>query len=176
MSRGFTLIEVLLAVALLSVAALGGVQLVAVAIQAVGAARTQTLAVILASARVEELRRLTFEFDDQGLHSTDLQTDLSTSPSSAGGPGLAPGGSVSANLNGYVDHLDHRGDWIGSGAAAPPGAAYVRRWSIAASITTPDVLVLEVAVLPVAAQLTGGSGAGVPGATHLVTQLARRQR
>ena len=176
MSRGFTLVEVLVAVALLSLAALGGVQLVAVSIRAIAAARTQTLSVVLASTRLEELRSLAFEFDDQGLPSTDLQTDLSTTPSAAGGPGLTPGGSVIANVGGYVDHLDHRGHRIGNGAVAPQGAAYVRRWAIAPSVTTPGVLVFEVAVLPVASQLTGGSGAGVPGATYLVTQLARRQR
>ena len=176
MSRGFTLVEVLIAIALLSLAALGGVQLVAVALRAVAAARTQTLSVVLTTARLEELRGLAFEFDDQGLPSTDLQTDLSTSPASTGGPGLTPGGSMSANVDGYVDHLDHRGDWIGNGAVPPARAVYVRRWSIAASLTTPDVLVIEVAVLPVGAHLTGGSGTGVPGATYLVTQLARRQR
>lgn len=176
MSRGFTLVEVLIAVALLSLAALGSVQLVAVSIQTVAAARTQTLAVLLASARLEELRGLTFEFDDQGLPSTDVQTDLSTTPAGAGGPGLSPGGSVTANIGGYVDHLDHQGGRIGSGPVPPHGAAYVRRWSIAPSANSPDVLVLEVAVLPVAAQLTGGSRFGVPGAAYLTTQLARRQR
>lgn len=176
MSRGFTLVEVLLAITLLSLAALGGVQLVAVSIQSTAAARTQTLSVVLASVRLEELRSLTFEFDDQGLPSTDLQTDLSTLPPAAGGPGLAPGGSLTTSVSGYVDYLDHRGGRIGNGTVVPPGAAFVRRWSVAASVVAPGVLVLEVAVLPVAAQLTGGSGLGVPGDTYVVTQLARRQR
>jgi prepilin-type N-terminal cleavage/methylation domain-containing protein len=176
MSRGFTLVEVLIAVALLSLAALGAVQLVVVSLQAVTAARTQTLSVALASARLEELRGLTFEFDGQGLRSSDVQADLSTIPAGAGGPGLSPGGSVTANIGGYVDHLDHQGGRIGGGPVAPPGAAYVRRWAVATSASHPDVLVLEVAVLPLAAALTGGAGAGLPGAAYLTTQLARRQR
>jgi prepilin-type N-terminal cleavage/methylation domain-containing protein len=175
-SRGFSLIEVIIAVALLSVAVLGGVQLVAVSIHSIAAARTQNLAVVLASARLEELRGLTFEFDGQGLPSTDVWSDLSVTPHTSGGGGLAAGGSVDSGVGGYVDYLDHRGDWVGAGAGVPPTAAYTRRWSVSPSAGAADALVIEVLVYPTAAHLAGATGRGVPGAAHFVTLLARRQR
>ena len=175
-SRGFSVLEVLIALALLSVAVLGGVQLVSVSIQAISAARAQNLSVALASTRLEDLRGLTFEFDDLGVPSTDLQTDLTITPHTSAGSGLAPGGSTTSSVNGYVDYLDGRGDWVGAGAGVPPAAAYVRRWSIAPSSVAPDTLVLEVLVFPVAARPGGGAAVGVPGASRMVTLLARRQR
>jgi prepilin-type N-terminal cleavage/methylation domain-containing protein len=174
--RGFSMIEVLISVALLSVAVLGGVQLVATSVQAISAARSQNLSVILASARLEDLRGLTYEFDDLGVASTDLQTDLSATPRTLAGAGLATGGSIAASVAGYADHLDGRGHWVGAGNAVPSTAAYTRRWSIAPSVVAPDCLVLEVLVFPVAARPTGASGRDVPGAAHMVTLLARRQR
>lgn len=174
--RGFSLIEVLIAVALLSVAVLGGVQLVAISMQAMAAARSQNLTVVLASARLEDLRGLTFEFDDLGIASTDLQTDLSITPRALAGGGLTPGGSIMSSVNGYVDHLDGRGRWVGRGPGVPPAAAYTRRWSIAPSVAAPDALVLEVLVFPVAGPQTSMTGLGVPGAARMLTLLSRRQR
>ena len=172
--RGFSLIEVLIALALLAVAVLGGVQLVTISMQAISTARVQNLSVVLASARLEDLRGLTFEFDDLGSPSPDLQTDLTTTPRTSSGSGLATGGSIASNVNGYVDHLDGQGNWVGTGAVAPPAAAYTRRWSISPSAVAPDSLVLEVLVLPVVA--APGAGRGAPGAAHLVTLIARKQR
>ena len=170
-SRGFSVLEVLIAVALLSVAVLGGVQLVVISVQAISAARAHNLAVVLASTRLEELRGLTFDFDDTGTPATDLQTDLSTTPHTTGGSGLSAGGSIASSVNGYVDHLDGRGNWVGAGPGLPPAAAYVRRWSIGPSVVAPDTLVIEVLVFPV-----GAAGDGAPGAARMVTFLSRRQR
>ena len=175
-ARGFSVIEVLIAVALLSVGVLGGVQLVAMSMQAMAAARSQNLTAVLASARLEDLRGLTFEFDDLGMASTDLQTDLSVTPRSSAGGGLTAGGSITASVDGYVDHLDGRGAWVRGGPAVPPDAAYTRRWSIAPSVAAPDSLVLEVLVYPVAGPRTGTEGRGVPGAAYMVTLMSRRQR
>lgn len=177
MSReGFSLVEVLLALGLLCIAVLGSVQLVAAGIQAVHAARVQGHAVTLASSRLEELRGLVFEFDDLGAAVTDVSSDLSTTPRSGGGTGLLPGGSVTTSVAGFVDHLDEQGRWLGNGAAAPVAAAFTRRWSLAPSVLAPDTIVVQVAVLPRAAALTGGSGQGVPGAATVGTLLSRRQR
>jgi prepilin-type N-terminal cleavage/methylation domain-containing protein len=173
-SRGFSVIEVVIAVALLSMAVLGGLHLVSVSMRAISAARAHNLAVVLASARLEDLRGLTFEFDDAGLPATDLQTDVSITPRTAGGGGLTAGGSIAVSVNGYVDHLDGRGRWVGAGPAVPAAAAYVRRWAIAPSVVAPDTLVVEVLVSPVAGQPAGGIG--VPGSAHMVTLLSRKQR
>src|SRR5918993_924275 len=105
-TRGFSLIEVLIALALLCVAVLGVLQLVAIAVAATNAARIQSLTVALASARLEQLRALTFEFDDAGSPATDMTTDLSAATPGPSGNGLAPGGSIDSSVSGYVDHLD----------------------------------------------------------------------
>ena len=174
-SRGFSLIEVLIALVLLSVAVLGVLQLVAVAVSATNAARLQSLTVALASARLEQLRALTFEFDELGSPSTDLTTDLSTATPGPAGNGLASGGSVETSVGGYVDHLDRLGAWIGNSTAPPLDAAYTRRWAVTVSPFAANVLVLDVAVFPVAGS-TGGAGPGAPGGTRLTTLIARRQR
>jgi prepilin-type N-terminal cleavage/methylation domain-containing protein len=174
--RGFSLIEVLVAVGLVCIAVLGGVQLVVAAMQAMSAARAQNLAVSLASARLEELRGLRFEFDDTGVPVTDLGTDLSTAVPTASGSGLAAGGSIQTSVTRYVDHLDRLGQWVGNSASPPPQAAYTRRWSLTPSAHAFDALVAEVAVFPTAASLTGGSASGVPGSARFVTLLARTQR
>lgn len=175
-SRGFSVIEVLIALALLSVAVLGGVQLVVMAIEAMGAARSQSLSAVLASARLEDLRGLTFDFDELGVRSTDVQTDLSTTPRTLAGTGLATGGSITANVAGFVDHLDARGGWVGTGPDAPPTAAFTRRWSISPGLAVPDLLVVEVVVFRVATRPTAAAGRYLPGSAYMVTVFSRRQR
>ena len=174
-SRGFSLLEVLIALVLLCVAVLGVLQLVAVAVSATNGARVQSLAVALASARLEQLRALTFEFDDLGSPATDLTTDLSTATPGPAGNGLASGGSIETSVSGYVDHLDRVGSWVGNSTAPPPDAAYTRRWAVTSSPVAANVLVLDVAVFAVAGP-TGGTAPGAPGSTRFTTLIARRQR
>ena len=156
--RGFTLMEVLVAMALLCVAALGGIQLVAVATGMMSRARVHSLATGLAASRMEQLRGLRFEFDDGGLRVTDAATDVSAEPPAPGGAGLAvsSGATLDGNVPGYVDFLDRNGAWTGNGTAPAAGTAFVRRWAIEAVDPAGDLLVLQVLVRPV----TSGSASG----------------
>ena len=173
--RGFTLVEVLVAMAVLSSATLGGVHLMAHATRAMHVARLQGTAALAASSRLDQLRSLRFEFDQDGQRVTDVSTDVTVDPPAPGGNGLAPGGpaSLDANVGGFVDFLDAAGAWVGNGPAAPRTAVFVRRWAIEAP-AGPDLLVLQVLVRP----LANGPGAGrrQPGDARLVTARVRVQR
>jgi prepilin-type N-terminal cleavage/methylation domain-containing protein len=147
--RGFTLIEVLASVAIVSAAVVSGAQLLTATGSAVTAARLQTSAVALAAARMEELRSLAFGSDPAGTPLIDTSTNLSTDPPATGGPGLAPSppGALEHNMSGYVDFLDAGGRWLSAGPNAPPRAAFVRRWSVDRPADGwPDSLVLQVVV------------------------------
>lgn len=174
-TRGFTLVEVLVAMAVLSAATLGGVHLMAFATRGMHVARLQGTSALAASARLDQLRALRFEFDPGGAPVTDLTTDLSIDPPGPGGNGLSPGstGTLDANVAGFVDYLDGAGGWVGNGASPPADAVFVRRWAVEAP-THPDVLVLQVLVRPIA----NGSflGRRQTGDTRLVTSRVRVQR
>jgi prepilin-type N-terminal cleavage/methylation domain-containing protein len=175
--RGFTLVEVLVALAILCVAALGGIQLAAVATEMTSRARMQSTATGLASSRMEQLRSLTFEFDAAGLRVTDLSTDVSADPPAPGGAGLGVSASASldGNVAGYVDFLDGNGSWIGQGTSPPPGTVFVRRWAIDAVDAGGDLLALQVLVRPVASGSATGSER-VAGEVRLITLRARTRR
>ncbi len=157
-NRGFSLIEVLVALAILCVAALGGVQLVAVATGMMGRARGQALAAGLAAVRMEQLRGLQLEFDPTGPRLTDVTTRLASDPAGPGGAGLTSSGagSLAANVDGFVDFLDGSGRWLAGGTTAPPGASFVRRWSIEPADANGDLLVVQVLVRPVSAASAAG--------------------
>lgn len=172
--RGFTLIEVLVALGLLTVAALSGLQLLAMATGSMAAARTQSLAASLAASRMEQLRGLRFELDAAGLRVTDTSTDLTVDPPGAGGAGLSPSGpaALDADLAGYVDFLDGRGRWVGNGPGPPPGAALVRRWSVDPMDISGDLIAVQVLVRP----LQGGAvpaGMRAGGEARFTTLRAR---
>lgn len=169
-TRGFTLVEVLVAMGVLSAGALAGVCLLAAGTRAMFNARTQAVSVLAASARLDELRSLPFAFDANGQRVTDVSTRLAVDPPDNGGGGLTPGGAtLERNVAGFVDYLDASGGWVGNGPFPPPRAAFLRRWAVDAP-EGPDLLVLQVLVRP----LAGGAGprAGVGGA-RLVTLRAR---
>lgn len=174
-ARGFTLVEVLVAVALLSGATLGGVHLMAFATRGMHVARMQGTAAVAASSRLDQLRTLQFEFDLAGQRLTDVGTDLTVDPPSPGGSGLTTSGagSLDVNVSGFVDYLDEAGRWVGTGLAPPPRAVFVRRWAVE-SPGGPDLLVLQVLVRP----LGNGAGAGrrQPGDARLFTARARVRR
>ena len=172
--RGFSLIEVLVAMSVLCVAALGAMQFVAVATGMMSRARTQSLAATLASARMEQLRALRFEFDAGGERVTDLATNLSTDPPAPGGGGLAPSGSMSLDVNvgGFFDFLDGHGRWLSGGGSAPSGTAFVRRWSVEPADAGGDLLVLQVLVRPAAAAGVGAARR-VEGEVRYTTLRAR---
>ncbi|HVQ42936.1 MAG TPA: prepilin-type N-terminal cleavage/methylation domain-containing protein [Vicinamibacterales bacterium] len=150
---GFTLVEVVIAMMLLSMVALGVAQLFGIAIQRNMAARYQTSTTVLAGQKLEQLRALTLGFDAaSGLPVTDMSTNLTTEPPTSGGGGLnpSPSNSLSQNTPGYVDYLDSRGNLLGTGAAPPATALYIRRWNISPLPTNPNnTLILQVLVTTV---------------------------
>ena len=151
---GFTLVEVMIAMVVLAILALGVAQLFGVAIQATSSARHQTSTTVLAAQKMEQLRGLTWGFDDAGtgLPVSDTSTDLTQEPPTDGGSGLnpSPPGSLNVNTPGFVDFLDARGQRVGTGAAPPPAAMFIRRWNIQPLPTNPNnTLILQVLVTTV---------------------------
>jgi prepilin-type N-terminal cleavage/methylation domain-containing protein len=155
-SSGFTLVEVLVALALLTIVSVGIVWLFTMAIDAGRTSRERTMAVPLASAKLEQLRSLEWRAEVTAMGTTsrsDLTTNLSVDPIADGGPGLSesPPGTLDASLPPFVDYLDRFGRWIGTGASPPAGAVYIRRWAVRPLATDPDrTLALQVLVTTVA--------------------------
>jgi prepilin-type N-terminal cleavage/methylation domain-containing protein len=152
--RGFTLIEVMIAMMLITIMAMGIAALFGVSIKATHAARHQTSTTTLAEQKMEQLRALTWGYDDSGqyLPVSDTTTDLSQSPPTGAGNGLnpSPATALDSNTPGYVDYLDERGQWVGTGTTPPPNATFIRRWSIRPLPTNPNnTLLMQVLVTTV---------------------------
>jgi prepilin-type N-terminal cleavage/methylation domain-containing protein len=160
---GFSLIEVLVAMIVVVPAMVGAAGMATVAACAVRDARLESMAVALASQKLEQLRALDWNADDtaNGPPSSDTTTDVTRDPPVAGGIGLAasPPGALSQNVPGFVDFLDVGGRWIGAGATPPPSATFVRRWAVMPLPVDPaDTLALQVLVTTVVADRRGGRG------------------
>ena len=184
-ARGFTLVEVLIALALFVTIATGVAQLVAVATRAMRTAREQTMAVMLASGKMDQLRVLewTYERADPGdpiVERSDRSTDLTTGAMSGGGPGLSvsPSDALASTAEGFADYLDDRGRWVGRGAAVPPTAVFIRRWSIRPLAASPDrTLVIQVLVTTVREERSrAGPWSGRSGVDALLTVVRTRKR
>ena len=119
-SRGFSLIEVMVASAILGCAVLSVAQLVATATSATADARRVSEATLLAWQKIDELRSLAFAFDDAGLPVTDALLVPS------------PAGTLTSDTDGYIERVDD---------------LYRRRWAIAWVAGNPDLLVLRARVL-----------------------------
>jgi type II secretory pathway pseudopilin PulG len=149
-SRGFSLIEVLVACGLLATALIALAQMFVISTQANMGARNTTYAAVLAEQKLEELRSLTWGFDSQGLPITDTTTNTAVTPELAnGGTGLAPspGTALQENTVGYVDHIDMFGNKVSANAQAPPTALYTRRWSVEPLPTNPNnTIIIQVLV------------------------------
>jgi type II secretory pathway pseudopilin PulG len=147
---GFSLIEVLAAAVILMTGLIAVAQMFIVSTNQNMSARRVTTTAVLAQQKIEQLRGLTWGFDDFGLPISDISSDISvTPPTSAGGVGLqpSPGDTLNASMSGYVDYLDAYGAWMGTGASPPNGAVYLRRWSIEPLPTNPNnTLVFQVLV------------------------------
>jgi type II secretory pathway pseudopilin PulG len=152
---GFSLIETLISVGLLTVVSLSVAQLFGIAVQANRDAKGQTSTTLIAEQKMEQLRSLTWGFDPAGtgLPLTDLTSDISVYPPTQAGSGLnpSPANTLTQNVAGYFDYVDMQGNWVGTGGAPPVGAVYVRRWSIEPLPTNPNnTLVFQVVVMTVA--------------------------
>lgn len=168
-AEGFSLIEVLVSVTLLSVVSLGVAQLFAVATKANYASKGQTSTALLAVQKMEQLKALTWGFDQNaaalGLPASDISTDLSTPQPTGGGSGLnpSPANAILEDSTGYVDYLDEQGIWVGNTAAGARAATYVRRWSITPLPINPNnTLVFQVRVLTMRQAQALASGAYAP--------------
>lgn len=164
-SKGFSLVEVLISMVLLTIVSLGVAQLFAVSARANFTAKGQTSTTSLAEQKLEQLRGLTwgYDTDGQGLPVSDTTTNLAVDPQTATGTGLnpSPAGTLDANTAGYVEYLDANGAYVGTGTIVPGRAAYIRRWSIQPLATNPNnTLILQVLVTPAVneARRSGGDG------------------
>lgn len=150
MARGFSLLEVLVASAVLTVAVVGLVPLLIVSTTANTNARTTTFAVALAQQKMEQLRALAWSIDANGAAVSDTTTDLTTTPERAGsGVGLnaSPAGALDRDTSGYVDFLNAAGAVVPADPQASP--AFIRRWSISPLQSNPaNTLILQVRVVP----------------------------
>ena len=153
--RGFSLVEVVISMALLTTVSLGVAQLFAAATNANQVAHHRTSTTAMAEQKMEQVRSLDWGFDlqGQGLPVTDTTTNLSVYPHQANGTGLnpSPSDTLLRNTPGFVDYLDASGAWVGTGDQPTPGAVYIRRWAVVPLPTNPNnTLVLQVLVTSVA--------------------------
>jgi uncharacterized protein (TIGR02598 family) len=117
---GFSLIEVAVATAVLTVGILGLAQLLVVATDANRTARATTTAAVLARSKLEELRAAPFD-------------SLTASPP----------GTLAMDTPGFVEYLDASGTVV----ATTQGAAFVRRWAVEPLASDPmNAVVLQVLV------------------------------
>jgi len=152
--QGFSLLEVLTATTIMAVGLTALAQMFVVSTNSNHSAKATTYAAVLAEQKMEQLRALSWTFDNLGLPLTDSQTNTTVSPEqAAGGVGLTPSpiGTLSRDTTGYCDYVDKNGVTLGGGAAnppaAPPGTTYIRRWSIEPLPTNPNnTIVLQVLV------------------------------
>jgi len=182
-SRGFSLVEVMVSMGLLTVVSLGVAQMFGLATRTNYLAKGQTTTTVLAEQKIEELRSLMWGFDTEGmgLPVSDTTTNLTVYPHASNGTGLnpTPAGSLEENTPGCVDYLDAHGAWVGTGVNPPGNAVYIRRWAIQPLPTNPNnTLVLQVLVTPVTteARLTASPDARTrqPGDSLIVTVKTRK--
>ncbi len=150
---GFSMIEVVVATAVLVVGVVGLAQLSLVGAKANAEAGRTTTAAILAQQKMEALRSTSW---------------------GSGALAPSPVDALAMDRIGYVDYLDAGGRVLGDGTAPlPPDARYVRRWAIAPLPSDPvNGLILQVLVQP--RVVKGGSGApSGPGRARIVSVRSR---
>jgi type II secretory pathway pseudopilin PulG len=153
-SAGFSIVEVVVAMGILTAVSLGVAQMFALSTQANRVARGSTSTTALAEQKMEQLRSLTWGFDNSGLGLplSDTTSNIAVSPPTANGTGLnpSPSDALERNTPGFVDFVDANGVWVGTGGTPPATAVYIRRWAIHPLPTNPNnTLVLQVLVTPV---------------------------
>lgn len=174
---GFALLEVVITSAIATTMAAGACVVLAMAIRASHRAQVRTMATMVAARKMEQLRSLAWTHISTAapaisMSSSDLTTDLSNDPATDDGPGLmrSPVGTLVSNVDGYVDHLDATGRWVGRGSSVPATAVYIRRWAVQPHPSDPDnLLIFDVVV--------GTRGAGpslLADPIHLVSVEARK--
>jgi len=148
MPRGFSLVEVVVAMAITTTATLAIAQLSIMSVRANRVARSTTIATVLALQKLEELRSAEW-------------TELTESPREA----------LGRNTGGFCDFLDANGGTLAGDGPAPAGAVFVRRWALD-QLSSGDALVIQVVVVPVGRAPTAVVGRG-PAEARLVGIRAR---
>jgi type II secretory pathway pseudopilin PulG len=147
---GFSILEVLVATTVMTVALAALAQLFAISTRANASAKNTTYASVLAGQKMEQLRGLTWGFDTLGLPLTDSTTNITVVPESpTGGKGLSPSppGALGQNTEGYCDYIDKNGNTLGGCTVPLADAYYVRRWAVEPLPTNPNnTIVLQVLV------------------------------
>jgi len=127
MQRGFSLVEAVVAMAIMFTATVAVAQLSILSARANRVARSTTMTSILASQRMEQLQSAAW-------------AELAPSP---------PGALV-RSADGYVDYLDADGRTLPAGRMPPSGAVFVRRWALT-RMSGGDALMVQVSVMPIGA-------------------------
>jgi prepilin-type N-terminal cleavage/methylation domain-containing protein len=176
---GLTLVEVVIAIALFTLVSVGAAHLLVWVTRAMWSSGAETITLAAAQAKLEELESLAWRWDEAGNRVSDLDTDLTGRTPASGGPGLAvsPPNTLDENVDGYVDYLDERGQWVGTGPSPPDSAAFARRWQVRTLAAAPDdtlifrVLVVSLANNPASGRVISGRGAGESVLTTARTRL-----
>ena len=164
-TRGFTLIEVVIAVAVLVTVLAGVAGVWAMTSAATRAAREQTLATQLARDKLEQLASLTWGVQTIGgvdVLASDVTTNVSRMPATRDGSGTraSPPDSLGASRATYTDYLDASGRWLAPGPSPPEGARFVRRWWLARTgAGSSEMLLFQVLVATVSADTMASAGA-----------------
>jgi type II secretory pathway pseudopilin PulG len=135
-ARGFALIEALIAALLIAIAVAGLSHLVTVGLAQSLRTQQSTAAFVLAQAKLEELRGLTWRFNIDGTRASSAAL------------AATPPDTLTQNIAGWVERLDR------FGAPGAPDALthYWRRWAITLiDAADPDTLLLQVCVVTNAA-------------------------
>lgn len=136
-ARGFTLVETIVATGILVTALAGVAQLFVLGSQLARQGNASGTALRAAQDKLEQLRSLTFGFDEAGQPMTDSR--LTPSPSYA----------LTESTELFSEWLDPAGDVIEDDS----GAEYVRRWRITPlGVDTPQSIAIEVCVFAATAE------------------------
>jgi prepilin-type N-terminal cleavage/methylation domain-containing protein len=152
--RGFTLIEVTVAVALLATGVSGVAYLALASARGSDATRAAATVEWLAREKLEQLLALAWTADDGVVPVSDYATNVARAPvQGSGGMGLSVSSvdTLTSATPGFVDYADTRGAWVAGSGPAPSGARWQRRWSVQSVSGLSDTLLLQVVVSPVAA-------------------------
>lgn len=163
--RGFTLVEVVVAVTLLTIVGVSVSTALVVSRSMAVHEREQVIGRIAAQARLATLTSLAFDtIGDAGgaaVAVTDTTSDVTLDPPGAGGTGLRPSppDALWRDCPGYVDYLDAIGQSLGARVGGDSRATYVRRWAIGRSGAGPgEVVLIAVLVAPLATAARAAAG------------------
>ena len=148
---GITLLDALVATAILVTVTTGVAGLITWSTRAMAAAGTETTAVWLAQQKLEQLAALEWSVNEAGLARSDDSTSVAVDPMRASGPGLrpSPGSAADVNTPEYMDFVGADGSWRGDAGLPRAGAAFVRRWSVVPLASDAlNTLVITVSVRP----------------------------